>query len=228
MDREQVRARIEEIGIIPAIRVSSVEDARFAAEAVYHAGLPIVEITMTVPGAIDLIAALVRDFPEMVVGAGTVLDLDTARRCLDAGAMFLTSTGLELSVVELAVKERTLVTLPGALTPTEIIVAWKAGADFVKVFPCAQLGGDSYIRALKSALPQIKLIASGGVEQQTAAHYIIAGASAIGVGKELITHEAIRMRKAEWILELARRFASIVNNARSQAARGRQGVVTFK
>jgi 2-dehydro-3-deoxyphosphogluconate aldolase / (4S)-4-hydroxy-2-oxoglutarate aldolase len=227
MDREQTRARIEEIGIIPAIRVSSAEDARFAAEAVYHAGLPIVEITMTVPGAIDLIAALVHDFPEMVVGAGTVLDLDTARRCLNAGASFLTSTGLDLSVVELGVKANA-VTLPGALTPTEIITAWKAGADFVKVFPCAQLGGDSYIRALKSALPQIKLIASGGVEQQTAAHYIIAGATAIGVGKELITHEAVRLRKSEWILELARRFASIVNNARSQAARGKQGVVTFK
>jgi 2-dehydro-3-deoxyphosphogluconate aldolase/(4S)-4-hydroxy-2-oxoglutarate aldolase len=227
MDREQIRARIEEIGIIPAIRVSSAEDARFAAEAVYRAGLPIAEITMTVPGAIDLIAALVRDFPDMVVGAGTVLDLDTARRCLNAGASFLTSTGLDLSVVEIAVKANA-VTLPGALTPTEIIAAWKAGADFVKVFPCAQIGGDSYIRALKAALPQIKLIASGGVEQQTAAHYIIAGASAIGVGKELITHEAIRMRKAEWILELARRFASIVKSARSQAARGRQGVVTFK
>jgi 2-dehydro-3-deoxyphosphogluconate aldolase / (4S)-4-hydroxy-2-oxoglutarate aldolase len=227
MDKEQTRTRIEEIGIIPAIRVSSSEDARFAAEAVYRAGLPIVEITMTVPGAIDLISALVRDFPEMVVGAGTVLDLDTARRCLNAGASFLTSTGLDLSVVELAVKANA-VTLPGALTPTEIITAWKAGADFVKVFPCAQLGGDSYIRALKSALPQIKLIASGGVEQQTAAHYIIAGASAIGVGKELITHEAIRMRKAEWILELARRFASIVKSARSQAERGRPGVVTFK
>jgi len=227
MDKEQTRTRIEEIGIIPAIRVSSSEDARFAAEAVYRAGLPIVEITMTVPGAIDLIAALVRDFPEMVVGAGTVLDLDTARRCLNAGASFLTSTGLDLSVVELAVKANA-VTLPGALTPTEIITAWKAGADFVKVFPCAQLGGDSYIRALKSALPQIKLIASGGVEQQTAAHYIIAGATAIGVGKELITHEAVRLRKSEWILELARRFASIVNNARSQAARGKHGVVTFK
>jgi 2-dehydro-3-deoxyphosphogluconate aldolase / (4S)-4-hydroxy-2-oxoglutarate aldolase len=227
MDREQIRARIEELGIIPAIRLSSAEDARFAAEAVYRAGLPIAEITMTVPGAIDLIAALVHDFPEMIVGAGTVLDLDTARRCLNAGASFLTSTGLELSVVELAVQANA-VSLPGALTPTEIIAAWKAGADFVKVFPCSQLGGDSYIRALKAALPQIKLIASGGVQQQTAAHYIIAGASAIGVGKELITHEAIRLRKAEWILELARRFASIVNNARSQAARGRQGVVTFK
>jgi len=227
MEREQVRARIEEIGIIPAIRVSSAEDARFAVEAVYHAGLPIAEITMTVPGAIELIAALARDLPEMVVGAGTVLDLDTARRCLDAGAKFLTSTGVELSVVELAVKEK-VVALPGALTPTEIITAWKTGADFVKVFPCAQLGGDTYIRALKAALPQVKLIAAGGVQQQTAAHYITAGATAIGVGKELVTHEAIRMRKSEWILELAHRFISIVRHARTQAARGRQGVITFK
>lgn len=227
MDREQVRARIEEIGIIPALRVASAEEARFAAEAVYRAGLPIVEVTMTVPGAIELIAALVRDFPDMVVGAGTVLDLDTARRCLDAGANFLTSTGLELNVVELGVKEN-VVTLPGALTPTEIITGWKAGADFVKVFPCVQLGGDSYIRSLKAALPQIKLVAAGGVQQQTAAHYIMAGAAAVGVGKELITHEAIRMRKAEWILELAHRFTLIVRHARSRAERGGEGVVTFK
>jgi 2-dehydro-3-deoxyphosphogluconate aldolase/(4S)-4-hydroxy-2-oxoglutarate aldolase len=227
MDKEYVRARIEEIGIIPAIRESSAEDARFAAEAIYRAGLPIAEITMTVPGAIELIAGLVREFPDMVVGAGTVLDVDTARRCLDAGATFLTSTGLELSVAELAVKENA-VAMPGALTPTEIIAAWKAGADFVKVFPCAQLGGDSYIRALKVALPQIHLVAAGGVKQQTAAHYITAGATAIGVGKELITHEAIRMRKPEWILELAHRFVSIVKHARSLTAPPNQGLVTFK
>ena len=226
MTKEDVCARIEEIGIIPAVRVSSAEDARFAAEAVYHAGIPIAEITMTTPGALDLISGLTRDFPDMVVGAGTVLDADTARRCLDSGAKFLTSTGLDLSVVEVAVKEN-VVTLPGALTPTEIIAAWKAGADFVKVFPCAQLGGDTYIRALKSALPQIRLIAGGGVKQQTAAHYISAGASALGVGKELITHESVRLRKAEWIQELAHRFANIVKNARSQTAPPEQ-VVTFK
>jgi 2-dehydro-3-deoxyphosphogluconate aldolase/(4S)-4-hydroxy-2-oxoglutarate aldolase len=225
MQPEEVRARIEEIGIVPALRVASAEDARFAAEAVYRAGIPIVEVTMTTPGALEVISGLVRDFPDMVVGAGTVLDADTARRCLDAGARFLTSTGLDASVVEIAAKEN-VVTMPGALTPTEIINAWKAGADFVKVFPCAQAGGDSYIRALKAALPQIKLVAGGGVKQQTAAHYIAAGATAIGVGKELITHEAVRMRKAEWIVELAHRFISLVRNARSLA--GPQGVVTFK
>jgi 2-dehydro-3-deoxyphosphogluconate aldolase/(4S)-4-hydroxy-2-oxoglutarate aldolase len=225
MTKEEVRLRIEEIGIIPAIRLSSVEDARFAAESVYRAGLRIAEITMTVPGALDLIPALLRDFPDMVVGAGTVLDADTARRCVDAGARFITSTGVDASVVGLAVEEGVLV-LPGALTPTEIINAWKAGADFVKVFPCTTLGGESYIRALKAALPQIRLVAGGGVQQHTAGHYINAGASAIGIGKELFTNEAIRLRKAEWILELAHRFMGIVKNAREHSRSA--SVITFK
>jgi 2-dehydro-3-deoxyphosphogluconate aldolase/(4S)-4-hydroxy-2-oxoglutarate aldolase len=225
MTKEEVGARIEEFGIIPAIRLSSTADARFAAEAVYRAGLPIAEITMTVPGALALISVLLRDFPDMVVGAGTVLDADTARHAVDAGARFITSTGMDASVVGLAVEEGVLV-LPGALTPTEIINAWKAGADFVKVFPCSPLGGDSYIRALKVALPQIRLIAGGGVQQHTAGHYITAGASAIGVGKELITHEAIHLRKAEWILELAHRFMGIVKNARAHTPSA--NVVTFK
>jgi 2-dehydro-3-deoxyphosphogluconate aldolase/(4S)-4-hydroxy-2-oxoglutarate aldolase len=225
MTKEEVRARIEEVGIVPAIRLSTTEDARFAAEAVYRAGLPIAEITLTVPGALQLISALVRDFPDMVVGAGTVLDADTARRAVDAGARFITSTGMDATVVGLAAEEGVLV-LPGALTPTEIINAWKAGADFVKVFPCTPLGGDSYIRALKAALPQIPLIAGGGVQQHTAGHYISAGASAIGVGKELVTYEAVRLRKAEWILELAHRFMAIVKNARLHTPSA--NVVTFK
>jgi len=225
MTKEEVRARIEEIGIIPAVRLSSTADARFAAESIYRAGLTIAEITMTVPGALDLISALLRDFPDMVVGAGTVLDADTARRAVEAGARFITSTGMDASVVGLAVEEGVLV-LPGALTPTEIINAWKAGADFVKVFPCAPLGGDSYIKALKTALPQIRLIAGGGVQQHTAGRYISAGASAIGVGKELITNEAIRRHKQEWILELVHRFMGIVKNARTHSPSA--NVVTFK
>jgi 2-dehydro-3-deoxyphosphogluconate aldolase / (4S)-4-hydroxy-2-oxoglutarate aldolase len=214
MTKEQVRARIEEFGIIPAIRLSSTEDARFAAEAVYRAGLPIVEIPLTVPAALELISTLLRDFPDMIVGAGTVLDAETARRAVEAGARFITSTGMDASVVGLAVEEGVLV-LPGALTPTEIINAWKAGADFVKVFPCSPLGGDTYIKALKAALPQISLVAGGGVQQHTAGHFISAGASAIGVGKELITLEAIRLRKPEWILELTHRFMGAVKNART-------------
>ncbi len=225
MTRDEVRARIEELGVIPAVRLASAEDARFAAEAIYRAGLPIAEITLTVPGALELITALLADFPGMVVGAGTVLDAEAARHAIQAGARFLTSTGLDAGVVALAAEEEILV-LPGALTPTEIINAWKAGADFVKVFPCTTLGGDSYIRAIKAALPQIRLVAGGGVHQHTAGHYIAAGASAVGVGRELFTHEAIRLRKAQWIQELAHRFMAVVKNARAQTPAA--SVVTFK
>src|SRR5260221_9685945 len=128
MNREEVRARIEEIGVIPAVRFRSAEDARFATEAVSHGGIPIVEITMTVPGAIDVISDLARNSPELIVGAGTLFDAETARRCLGAGAKFLTSPGLDLGIVEFARKENVVV-LAGALTPTEVTTAWKAGAD---------------------------------------------------------------------------------------------------
>jgi 2-dehydro-3-deoxyphosphogluconate aldolase/(4S)-4-hydroxy-2-oxoglutarate aldolase len=211
--KDEVKAHIRAIGILPAIRVSSPEDAKFAAEEVCQGGIPIVEITMTVPEALQVVTELARDRPELVVGAGTVLDLDTAHRCLDAGARFLTSTGLDVEIVELALKE-SVVVIPGALTPTEVITAWKAGADFVKVFPCSQVGGPSYIRALKSPLPHVPLIASGGVNQQTAGDFILAGAVALGVGAELIPHDAILERNAAWIAELARRFIAIVKRAR--------------
>ncbi len=217
MKKEEVQARIEEIGIVPAVRLSSAEDARFATAAVSHGGIPIVEITMTVPGAIEVISDLARNSPEMIVGAGTLFDIETARRCLDAGATFLTSPGLDLAIVEFARKENILV-LAGALTPTEVTTAWKAGADFVKVFPCTQVGGDSYIKALKRPFPQVRLIAAGGVNQRTAANFILAGASAIGVGGELIPKDAIQLRQAHRIHELARRFVSFVNSARARMA----------
>jgi 2-dehydro-3-deoxyphosphogluconate aldolase/(4S)-4-hydroxy-2-oxoglutarate aldolase len=143
--RAEVCERIKELGIIPAIRVSSAEEAHFAAE-------PIVEITMTVPEAVELIAHLVRHHQKMIVGAGTVLDTETARRCVDAGAGFLTAPGFNPAIVEFAAKANVAV-LTGALTPTEVVTAWSSGSDFVKVFPCAQVGGDKYIKALKTALP---------------------------------------------------------------------------
>jgi len=217
MNKEEVQARIEEIGIVPAVRLSSAEDARFATEAVSDGGIPIVEITMTVPGAIDVISDLARNSPELIVGAGTLFDIETARRCLNAGATFLTSPGLDVAIVEFARKENVVV-LAGALTPTEVTTAWKAGADYVKVFPCAQIGGDSYIKALKRPFPQVRLIAAGGVNQRTAANFILAGASAIGVGGELIPKDAIHLRQAERIHELARRFVSFVNSARARMA----------
>jgi len=227
MTREEVRARLEEIGIIPIVRVSSAEEARFAAEAVASGGIPIVEMAMTVPEAAELISHLVRSAPELIVGAGSVLDAEMARLCVDAGAMFLTSEGFDREVVEFAVKERVVV-LPGALTPTEVITAWKASADFVKVFPCAQLGGDSYIRALKAALPQVPLVAAGGVNQLTAGNLILAGAAALGVGRELIPKEAIQQRRAGWIRELAQRFLGLVKTARSQTAAWKGSAATRK
>lgn len=213
MKREEVHARIEEIGIIPAIRLSSAEDALFATEAVARGGIPIVEIEMTVPGAIAVIAHLVKHAPKMIVGAGDVFDSDIARQCLDAGAQFLTSPGLDMKIVEFALGA-SVVVLPGALTPTEVTRAWKAGADFVKVFPCAQVGGDSYIRALKGPFHNVPLVASGGVNQHTAANFILAGAAALGIGGELIPKDAIRLRQAERIFTLAHRFAKFVNDAR--------------
>ena len=214
MTRQEVRARIEEIGIIPAIRVSAPQDAIFAAETVAHSGIPIVEVTMTIPGALDVIAELARRNSEIIAGAGTVLDLETARRCRDAGAKFLTSTGLDLSVVEFAVKQD-LAVFPGVLTPTEVITAWRAGPDFVKVFPCSAAGGPDYIRALRGPFPHIPMIASGGINQQTTPEYIAAGAVAVGVGSELIPREAIHLRQEHWIAELARRFTAMVKEARS-------------
>jgi 2-dehydro-3-deoxyphosphogluconate aldolase/(4S)-4-hydroxy-2-oxoglutarate aldolase len=217
MNREEIRVRIEEVGIIPAIRVSSAEDALFAAEAVASGGIPMVELTMTVPGAIEVISHLVRSSPQLVVGAGTVWDVEMARRCLDAGARFLTSTGLDLKTVEFAAQEKAVM-IPGALTPTEVMTAWKAGVDFVKVFPCSQLGGAPYIKALKAPFPQVRLIASGGVNQQNVADFFLAGATAVGIGAHLIPKKAIELRQPHRIHELAVRFVSTVREARRQRA----------
>lgn len=214
LKRDEVRSRIQEIGILPGVRLSSAKDALYAAETIYHAGITLVEITMTVPGALDVIKQLAQRFPDMVVGAGTVLDIETAAKCLDAGASFLTSTGLVKEVVDFALN-REVVVFPGALTPTEVIAAWKMGADFVKVFPAGPVGGDQYIRSLKIPLPQISLIASGGVNQLTATAFIRAGATAVGVGVELMPQDAIRLRQDQRIHELARRFLAFVAEGRA-------------
>jgi 2-dehydro-3-deoxyphosphogluconate aldolase/(4S)-4-hydroxy-2-oxoglutarate aldolase len=213
MTKQEVRARIEELAIVPAVRAANSEDALFAAEAVSRGGLPIVELTMTVPNATELIAHLLQKHPHMVVGAGTVLDLETARACLAAGAHFITSPGLDLDIVEFAAQAGVIV-MPGVLTPSEIIAAVKAGADFVKIFPCAQVGGVDYLRALKGPFPHVSFIASGGVNQQTAGKYLAAGASAVGIGTDLVPPRAIEIREAEWIEELARRYVQTVQQLR--------------
>jgi 2-dehydro-3-deoxyphosphogluconate aldolase/(4S)-4-hydroxy-2-oxoglutarate aldolase len=213
MTKEEVRARIEELAIVPAVRAANAEDALFAAEAVSRGGLPIVELTMTVPNATELIAQLVKKHPHMVVGAGTVLDLKTARACLAAGAKFITSPGLDLEIVEFTVKAGVIV-MPGVLTPSEIITALKAGADFVKIFPCSQVGGVDYLSALKAPFPNVSFIAAGGVNQQTAGKYLAAGATAVGIGADLVPPRAIAIRESEWIEELARRYVLTVKHLR--------------
>ena len=215
MTKAEVCSRIREIAIIPAIRVSSGDDAHFAAEAVTRGGIPIVEITMTVPGAVELMAHLVKSDPKVIVGAGTVLDTKTADLCIGCGVGFITAPSFNPEIVEFAAKHNIAV-LPGALTPTEVVTAWSGGADFVKVFPCGPVGGDKYIKALHASLPQVPLIAAGGVNQQTAGSFILSGATAIGVGTELIPTESIVRRQSQRIHELARRFTKLVNDARDQ------------
>jgi len=217
LEKNEVCAKIQEVGIVPAVRTSSPQDALFAAEVIARGGIPIVEITMTVPGALEVISHLVKELPHVIVGAGTVLDIETARLCIDAGVRFLTCPSLDLGIVEFA-KNKNLTMMAGALTPTEIVTAWKSGSDFVKVFPCAQVGGDSYIRALKGPFPKIPLIAAGGVNQQTAANFILAGAAALGIGRELIPSEAVEKRQEGRIRELAHRFLNFVRTARSRTA----------
>jgi|SRR5690242_2978190 len=215
MKKAEVRALIEKIGIVPVVRATSPEEARFAAEAVCEGGIPIVEITMTVPGAVGVIAELVKTMPEVLVGAGTVLDAEAARKCAGAGAQFLVTPGFDAGTLA-AAKELDLPIMAGALTPTEVITAWKSGADFVKVFPCGNLGGPKYIKALKGPLPQVPLVPTGGVNVETAADYIKAGAAALGVGGELIVKEAVQSRKAELIRGLAAQFVELVKEARNQ------------
>jgi 2-dehydro-3-deoxyphosphogluconate aldolase / (4S)-4-hydroxy-2-oxoglutarate aldolase len=213
MNRKQVNALIREIGIIPSIRVPSRGHACFAAETIFQGGIPIAEISVSVPGAVQVISDLAKNAPEMIVGAGSVLDPETARRCLDAGAKFLTTDGLIMEIVAYA-KAADVVVFPGALTPTEVIAAWQAGSDFVKVVPCAAAGGENYIKALKTPLAQVPLIAAGGVNQKTASGYILAGAAALGIGEALIPWEAVALRQSNRIRELARRFLNIVELAR--------------
>jgi len=216
MDKQRVRDRIVEIGIVPVVRAASASEACIAADAVRQGGIPIVEITMTVPGAVEVIRELVRNCgSEVLVGAGTVLNAETARKCLDAGAEFLVSPGLNLKTVEFAAKEGKLM-MAGALTPTEIMAAWEAGADIVKIFPCGQVGGAKYIKALKGPFPQIPFVPTGGVNLNTAAEFIEAGSIALGIGGELVQADALKSNKPETIVENARKFLEIVKQARSR------------
>jgi 2-dehydro-3-deoxyphosphogluconate aldolase / (4S)-4-hydroxy-2-oxoglutarate aldolase len=214
MTKQEVRAWIEEIGIIAAVRERSMDNALYAGDVIARSGIPVVEIATTVPQFTTVISHLAKSVPGIVVGAGSVTHPEIALRSLDAGAQFLTSDGFHPVVSEFAA-QKGVVIIPGALTPTEVISAWEAPADFVKVVPCAQLGGPPYIASLHAMFPHIPLVASGGVDQQSASKLIIAGAVAIGVGRELLPREAIQLHQTARIGELARRFLDFVKSGRS-------------
>ena len=217
MNKQDVANRIMQIGVVPVVRASSAKQAMLAAEAVCAGGIPIVEITMTVPGAIEVIAQLSQSMgSKVLIGAGTVLDADTAQRCLDAGAQFIVSPGFNLETVK-SVNRAGKLMMAGALTPSEVIAAWKAGSDFVKIFPCGAVGGAKYIKALKGPLPQIPMIPTGGVNLSTAADFILAGAAALGIGGELVSASALESGDLAPIVAAGRSFVSIVHNARKAA-----------
>ena len=215
MDKKAVLERITATGVIPVIRAQSADEAASAIAAIQKGGVSVLEITMTVPGAIELIREVTRRATDALVGAGTVLDPENALACIDAGARFVVRPALNLATIA-ACREAGIAVLPGALTPTEVLTAWNAGADFVKVFPANALGGPSYLKSLKAPLPQVKLVPTGGVNLQTAKDFIRAGASALGVGADLVDLQALRRGDAELVTERARKFLSLVAEARAE------------
>lgn len=215
MERTDIIDQIEVIGIIPVVRARSAEEAVEAIDAIMAGGINVLEITMTVPGAVKVIEEVSKKFgTDALVGAGTVLDPETAQACIDAGARFVVSPALNLDTIALC-KKLNVPVMPGALSPTEVVTAWNAGADLVKIFPCGAVGGASYLKNLKGPLPQIKMIPTGGVSLATAADFIKAGAAALGVGTDLVDVNSIRAGNASVVTDRAKQFVQIVRDARA-------------
>ena len=200
--------------MIPVVRATTADEAMRAIDAIREGGISVLEITMTVPGAVKLIEELAKRYAnDALVGAGTVLDPETATACIESGAKFVVSPALNLETIACC-RRLDVAVMPGALTPTEVVQAWNAGADFVKVFPAGAVGGPSYLKSLKAPLPQIELVPTGGVSLKTAADFIRAGAAALGVGADLVDIKAIREGHAALITERAKQFIEIVREAR--------------
>lgn len=216
MSNLKIIQKIIEVGLIPVVRATSAKEALAIVEAIKAGGLSILEITMTVPGALKVIEAVADRFgKDVLLGAGTVLDPETARTAILAGAEFIVTPALNLKTVELC-KRYSKVVIPGTLTPTEVLRAWEAGGDFVKVFPCDNVGGPKYIKALKGPFPHIELIPTGGVNLNTAADFIAAGSAALAVGSELVDKAAVASGNLEKIRENATRFLEIIRTARQK------------
>jgi len=216
MEKREVFNRMVSEGLVPVIRVSSAREAVDVSDAIKEGGVTLIEITMSVPGAIDTIKELTQKYKdEIIMGAGTILDPETARAALLAGAQFIVTPTLNLDVIQLAHRYSAVV-VPGAMTPTEILTAWNAGADMVKVFPAAQLGGPEYLKAIRGPLPQILLVPTGGVNLQNAGAFIKAGATALGVGGELVDKKAVKDKKFNIITENTRAFLKVIREAREK------------
>ena len=215
MNKAEVIKQIKDVGLIPVVRATSADEAMRAIDAIREGGVSVLEITMTVPGAVGVIEQLTKKYgSDVLVGAGTVLDAETARACMLSGAQFIVSPALNMETIECC-RRYGVAVMPGAMTPTEVVQAWTAGADLVKVFPAGALGGASYLKALKAPLPHIELVPTGGVSLKTAADFIKAGASALGVGADLVDLKAIRDGQAALITERAKQFVQIVREARA-------------
>ena len=214
MNKTDMIQRIHEIGLVPVLRATSAKEAMTIADAIIAGVVTVLEVTMTVPGAIQVIEQLAKHHGEkLLIGAGTVLDAETARSCLLAGAQFIVSPALDVRTIELC-RRYSVPVMPGALTPTEVVTAWQAGADVVKVFPCSALGGAKYLKALHGPLPQIQLIPTGGVSLGTAEEFLSAGAFALGVGGDLVDAKAAAEGRTEVITENARKYLGIVRKFR--------------
>jgi 2-dehydro-3-deoxyphosphogluconate aldolase / (4S)-4-hydroxy-2-oxoglutarate aldolase len=215
---KEVQEQLEAAGIIPVLRARSAKEALGVVEAMVAGGVTVIEVTMTVPGAIDVLKELKRSYgSKLLLGSGTVTDAAECAATIEAGAEFVVSPSLHMDVIA-ETKKRDKVSLPGALTPTEVITAWRAGADFVKVFPCSAMGGASYLKSLKAPFPYLRLVPTGGVTLQTAASFLEAGASALGVGADLVNLQALADGKPEVITNTARGYIEVIARARAAKA----------
>ena len=217
MQKAEVLKSLREIGLVPVLRAESEEQALKLAAAIAAGGVTVLEVTMTVPGAIRVMRRLAEERPDILIGAGTVLDAETARMCILEGAQFVVSPALKIPTIEMCHRYGVAV-LPGALTPTEIVTAWEAGADVVKIFPASALGGAKYLKSVKAPLPQVEMIPTGGVSLATAAEFLEAGAFALGVGADLVDVKAIAKGTPETITESARKYLAIVREFRKPRA----------
>jgi len=215
MEKAAVLRELREIGLVPVLRAESVEQAMALADAIAAGGVTVLEVTMTVPGAIQVMRRLAEKRPDILIGAGTVLDAETARMCILEGAQFVVSPALNVATIEMC-HRYSIAVLPGALTPTEIVTAWQAGADVVKVFPAGAMGGPKYLTSLKGPFPHIEMIPTGGVMLGTAAEFLEAGAFALGVGSDLVAVKMIKDGRPDVITEIARKYLEIVREFRSK------------